>query len=256
MGARPLVLVVPRADQQHVADHDPAAAGAPARLEHHRARQVAAVGGHLDVGRAEPEPARVAVEHRAEHARRVEPRQAQPLDVAARRDERAWSRSRTGSRSRRSAGTRHPAPVAGHLMDAPGARMGYRPLVLHPRAPSPAAAGGSSTRVSFAGRTRLAGAEGSEAPPNARPTASALSSPEIRNITSRAAFRHGERKGHPGHQRRHARSLDPHGQRARAPELVVAGEQRRRVGVRARGPAGSGRAPGRPPRTHRASCCS
>ena len=39
---RALVLVVPRPDQQHVAHDDPAARRAPARLEHHRAGQVAA----------------------------------------------------------------------------------------------------------------------------------------------------------------------------------------------------------------------
>ena len=44
VGVRAVVLVVPRPDQEHVADDDPAAPGAPARLEHHRAGQVAAVG--------------------------------------------------------------------------------------------------------------------------------------------------------------------------------------------------------------------
>ena len=51
--------------------------------------QVAARGRHLDVGGAEPEAAGVAVEDRAEHARRVEARQAEPLDVPVRRHERA-----------------------------------------------------------------------------------------------------------------------------------------------------------------------
>jgi hypothetical protein len=37
----------------------------------------------MHVGRADPETAYVAVEDRAEHARRVELRQAQPLDVPA-----------------------------------------------------------------------------------------------------------------------------------------------------------------------------
>src|SRR3712207_8323081 len=39
--------------------------------------------------------------------------------------------------------------------------------------------------------TRLAGAERSRAPPKARATASALSSPETRNTTSRASFTTG-----------------------------------------------------------------
>ena len=85
---RAVPLVVPGADQQHVAHDDPAARRVPARLQHERPGQVAAVGGHLDARRAEPERARAAVQDRAEHARRVHPRQAQPLDVPARRDER------------------------------------------------------------------------------------------------------------------------------------------------------------------------
>ena len=88
VGVRAVVLVVPRADQQRVADDDPAAARAPAGLQHHRAGQVAARGRHLHAGGAEPEDARVAVQQRAEDARRVHPRQAHPLHVAARRDER------------------------------------------------------------------------------------------------------------------------------------------------------------------------
>ena len=39
---RAVAAVVPVADQQHVADDDPALAGAPARLQHHRPRQVLA----------------------------------------------------------------------------------------------------------------------------------------------------------------------------------------------------------------------
>ena len=51
---RAVVAVVPGADQQHVADDDPAAAGAPARLQDHRAGQVAARGRdvHARPGRA------------------------------------------------------------------------------------------------------------------------------------------------------------------------------------------------------------
>ena len=86
---RALVVVVPRPDEQHVADDDPARARAPRRLEDHRPRQVALAGGHRGVDRGEPEGPGVAVEHRAEDRRAVEARQAQPLDVAARRHERA-----------------------------------------------------------------------------------------------------------------------------------------------------------------------
>ena len=88
MGLRALLLVVPSTDQQNVTDDDPATARPPARLEHHRARQVASRRRDLDPERAEAKRAGVTVEHRAEHARRVDPRQAHPLDVAARSDER------------------------------------------------------------------------------------------------------------------------------------------------------------------------
>src|SRR5205807_10422643 len=57
MGVGELVLVVPRADEQHVAHDDPACCGSPARLQHHGAGQVAAVGGHVDVGGTDPEAA-------------------------------------------------------------------------------------------------------------------------------------------------------------------------------------------------------
>jgi hypothetical protein len=61
IGRRPVVLVrppglvPPRPDQQHVADHGPAAGRGPRRLEHHRARQVPSSGRHGDVGRPQPE---------------------------------------------------------------------------------------------------------------------------------------------------------------------------------------------------------
>ena len=87
VGAGELVLVVPGTDQEHVADDDPARRRAPAGLEAHGAGEVAARGRHLHVGRSQPEAAGVAVEDGAEHAGRVHPGQAQPLDVAARRDE-------------------------------------------------------------------------------------------------------------------------------------------------------------------------
>ena len=51
--------------------------------------QVALARGHRGVDRGEPEGPGVAVEHRAEDRRAVEARQAHPLDVAARRHERA-----------------------------------------------------------------------------------------------------------------------------------------------------------------------
>ena len=88
VGLRAVVAVVPRPDQQEVADDDPAAAGAPARLQDHRAGQVAACGRDVHAGGPEPEHAGVAVEDRPEDARRVHARQAHPLHAAARRHER------------------------------------------------------------------------------------------------------------------------------------------------------------------------
>ena len=75
LSVRPLVLVVPGADQQHVTHDDPARRRPPAGLEDHRAGQVAPRRRNHDVGRAQPKPAAVAIEHRCEHARRVHPRQ-------------------------------------------------------------------------------------------------------------------------------------------------------------------------------------
>ncbi len=76
-----IVLVVPGTYEEHVSDDDPAAARAPARLEHVRSRQVAPRRRHVHVRRSEPEHAGVAIEYGAKNAGRVEPRQAEPLDV-------------------------------------------------------------------------------------------------------------------------------------------------------------------------------
>ena len=91
---RDRVLALPRAHGQRVADDDPAARRVPRRLEDVRPRLVAAAGGDVDPERRQAEVAGLAVEQRAEHARRVEARDAQPAD--ARR--RARSAPRCGSR--------------------------------------------------------------------------------------------------------------------------------------------------------------
>ena len=83
----PELLVPPRTDEQEIAHLGPARGHAPGRLQDHGARQVPATGRNIQVCRSEPEPASVAVQHRGEDARPVHPRQAQPLDVAARRHE-------------------------------------------------------------------------------------------------------------------------------------------------------------------------
>jgi hypothetical protein len=159
---RAIVLVVPRPDQEHVAHDDPAAGGPPARLEDVRAGQVAARGRHLDVGRPEAEAAGVAVEDRSEHARRVEARQAEPLHVPVRRQERArlavGQEAVLGDRREGAGGS---APVGGPLG--------------HSRAP----AAGSRSATTFPS-TSEPGASGSGGPASTRRTASALSSPVTR----------------------------------------------------------------------------
>ena len=103
LGVRSLLDVPPRTDEQHVADDDPAGRRAPARLEDHRAGQVAARGRDGDVGRPEAEAAGVAIEDR--RRRRSASRGA--AGTATRRCRTARrgrsSRSRRGTRTRRSA---------------------------------------------------------------------------------------------------------------------------------------------------------
>ena len=87
MGARPRVDVVPWAHHQRIAHDDPAGVGLPRGLEDQAARQVAPRRRHRDTVGAEPEMARAAVQDGAEHAGRVGPRDAQPLDRTGRRDQ-------------------------------------------------------------------------------------------------------------------------------------------------------------------------
>ena len=74
---------------QRVAHEHPAGRRLPRRQQHVRPRLVDARGGHVDPERPEAERARLAVEQRAEHARRVEARDAQPVDRPVGRDQRA-----------------------------------------------------------------------------------------------------------------------------------------------------------------------
>ena len=83
------VVVVPRPDRQPVVDDDPPRRGHPRRLEDHRPRHVAHRQRHDHPVRPDPERARAPVQQRPEHARRVEPRDAHPLDAAVGRDQRA-----------------------------------------------------------------------------------------------------------------------------------------------------------------------
>ena len=89
VGGGQLLVVMPGTDEQQVADDHPPGRGAPARLQHHGAGQVAPRRRHVDVGGAEAEAAGGAIEEGPEDARRVHPRQAEPFHVAARRHQRS-----------------------------------------------------------------------------------------------------------------------------------------------------------------------
>ena len=86
---RDLVLVIPRAHGQRVADHDPARRRVPRRKEGVRPGLVDARRRDVDPERTQPEAPCLAVEQRAEDARRVEARHAEPVDRSIGRDQRA-----------------------------------------------------------------------------------------------------------------------------------------------------------------------
>ena len=75
-----LLVLHPVADRERVVDDRPAAARHPGRLEHERARHVAAADRMALSVRPETKAARTAIEQHAEHRRRVEARHAHPLD--------------------------------------------------------------------------------------------------------------------------------------------------------------------------------
>ena len=145
----------------------------PQLVEHVRPGQVAPRRRHLDVRGRQPERAGIAVEHRPEHAERVETRQAQPLDVRVRRHQRAGfavgQEAVLGNRRERARPRSRPAPNS----------------VTSRRA----TASSSSTVTSPS--TSDAGADGSSRPAKARATASALSSPVTRNTICREPFTTG-----------------------------------------------------------------
>jgi hypothetical protein len=81
-GSPVATLRSPLADREQVVDDDPAGVGHPGRLDHQRARLVAAADRHDHSARGELEVAGAAVEQRREGAGRVEAGQAEPLDRA------------------------------------------------------------------------------------------------------------------------------------------------------------------------------
>ena len=94
VGRRPgvrsdLVLVIPRAHRQRVANHDPAGRRLPGGGDDVGPGLVDARRWEVDAERSQPERAGLAIEQHAEHAGRVEARQAEPVDRAVGRDESA-----------------------------------------------------------------------------------------------------------------------------------------------------------------------
>ncbi len=75
-----LVLALPRAHGERVADHDPAGRRLPGRDQHVGPGLVASRRRDVDAERTQAESARLAVEQGPEHARGVEPWDAQPVD--------------------------------------------------------------------------------------------------------------------------------------------------------------------------------
>ena len=86
---RALLVVVPRADRERVDHPQPALRRHPRRLDDVRPRHVAPPRGHEHAVRAHAPAARATIEHRSEDRRRVEVRQAHPLDRTVGGNERA-----------------------------------------------------------------------------------------------------------------------------------------------------------------------
>ena len=86
---RDLVLAHPRAHRQGVADLDPAGRRLPGRDQRVGPGLVDPRRRDVDAERPQPEGAGLPVEQRPEHARRVEPGHAQPVDGAVGGDQRA-----------------------------------------------------------------------------------------------------------------------------------------------------------------------
>src|SRR5919108_5141460 len=82
-----VVLGPPVTEGERVANHDPARAGHPGRLEDVGPGLVPAADRRQEAGWPEAPEAGAAVEQRAEDARRVEAGQAEPLDRALRGDQ-------------------------------------------------------------------------------------------------------------------------------------------------------------------------
>ena len=86
---RDRVLAATRSHRQRVVNRRPPGRRLPGGDERVGPGLVVPAARHVDPERAEPERARATIEQRPEHAWRVEPRDAQPVDRAVGRDQRA-----------------------------------------------------------------------------------------------------------------------------------------------------------------------
>ncbi len=138
IGGRPSVgrdgvVTLARPHRQRVAHQRPAGRGLPGRGDDVRPGLVDARRRHVDSEGPEPERARLAIEQRSEHARRVEARDAEPVDRAVRsqkrarmavREERVVGDRREGRGGRRALGA--VAAAGSSLMSPPTARASRR----------------------------------------------------------------------------------------------------------------------------------
>ena len=177
MGVRAVALVVPGTDQEHVAHDDPAAAGAPAGLEHVGAGQVAARRGRP----------------------RRRGRAGIPASRSARRRRRSASRSAAGTATRR-------------WSWAPRARRSRSPTGRRTRQSAGTGSSRSLLRAptrSQLQRNRSAGCPGALSQPLPQPTGSRRPGPsgpaadQVKRVTSsRGASAPGRAAAHEQHRRR------------------------------------------------------
>ncbi len=79
--------VTPRCERQRVANHEETRRGHPGRLYDHARQEVSLAGGNRGARRRDAKTSGATIEECPEHARRVDDRQAQPLDIPGGCDE-------------------------------------------------------------------------------------------------------------------------------------------------------------------------
>ena len=106
--ALPPLPRIGRSDDEEIPHRQPAGRRVPRRLQDVGARHIPALVGHHGGRGTEPERTRGPVEQGTEQARRIGPREAQPLHRSVSAQRACSPRSPTGTRSRRSPETRSP----------------------------------------------------------------------------------------------------------------------------------------------------